>query len=194
MTLTQAPPSPDLVIWPRLVNLLTCLCDSLAERHLPEPCVCAVMPGLQVATEYCNPCRGNKCGMAWVRLESIFPSSVFPVQDVTANGLCQAMMAFNVELGVVRCVPAGDEHGNPPDPQLMQDIAQQQVEEAFAMRAAVKCCFTQDKTMFGSYTPVGPEGGCVGATWTIAVSPQASGGAGRTGRDGLMYVSADTGL
>jgi len=158
-------------VYPRLQELCTCLEASIATRGLPPTCECMVMPGVQVAIEQCNPCGSNKCGMAWVRLVQVFPSSVFPVQDVQTLG-CDLMLVFEAEVGVVRCAPSGDAQGNPPTKAEYEQAAWLQDQDMMAIRDAVKCCFLHDLTMLSTFTPYGPEGGCVGGSWSVFVGPQ----------------------
>jgi hypothetical protein len=169
-------PVADTRVWQRLSELRDCLSASIALHGGPEPCECAIIPGTHVATEYCGACSGDRCGMAWVRLNSVFPSTVFPTQDVSATG-CTPMLAFEVELGVVRCAPIGDDYGNPPKAEEWEAAAQLQVLDMMAMREAVECCFGAFETMLGAFTPIGPTGGCVGGSWAVAVAPGYYGGA-----------------
>lgn len=156
-------------IWPRLAKLAECLCSAISDRGLPEPCVCTVMPGLNVAFDYCTPCSADKCGMAWVRMGATYPSTVFPVPDTVPSG-CRTLLAFEAEMGVARCAPVGDDQGNPPHPQLMAETAELQVSDMMAMRAAAECCFGKEQFLLGQYAPFGPEGGCVGGVWPLAVA------------------------
>jgi hypothetical protein len=40
-----------------------------------------------------------------------------------------------------------------------------------SIQRAVRCCFSGNKVVFGTYQPLGPEGGCVGGLWQIALDP-----------------------
>jgi hypothetical protein len=162
--------SPDLTAWPKLIQLAECLCSQIATDGLPEPCECLVLPGAQVALDYCEPCRDDKCGMAWVRLTTMYPSANFPNLDETLRGSCRAPLAYGIELGVARCAPVGKDDGMPPDPADQQAAVRLQMSDALAMRKALSCCYGASGWMLGVYTPFGPEGGCVGGSWQASVS------------------------
>lgn len=161
---------PD--VWVKLTALSDCLASEITRWGLPVPCSCTVVPGAVVATDWCGGCEGGLCGMAWTRLETMYPSTVFPQQDTYAP--CTAPLAYTIELGIARCAPVGNEDGTPPSDTEWLDCAQVQMQDAQVMRAAVLCCFSADEVMFQGYTPFGPEGGCVGGTWSVAVSELAT--------------------
>jgi hypothetical protein len=155
-----------LTNWPRLLDLAGCLRDTIDQLGLPEPCFTAVLPGAEVAMDYCGPCGADddKCGMAWVRLVEAFPSLNFPNQD-TSLSACSAPLAYTVELGIARCIPVGDDAGNPPDWTELMAAAQLQVADGRAMRMSLACCYGQKGWVLGTYRSWGPQGGCVWGTW-----------------------------
>ncbi len=161
---------PTLLVWPRLTALRDCLCEAAN----PQLCQCTVLPGELVSIDYCTECSGGVCGQGWVRLESAFPSTVFPMQDTdaTLGRSCGKVLAITVELGMVRCAPVGDAQGNPPSTDQWEAASIQQMTDMAAMRTAIQCCFPHELTVLGAYTPVGPAGGCVGGHWSVAVSPE----------------------
>jgi hypothetical protein len=162
--------SQGQVLWDRLHTLLDCLETAIDGMGSPTPCMTAVFPGAQVAIDYCNPCGPDQCGMAWVRLASVFPSTVFPIQDATSTP-CPPPMAVTVDIGIARCAPVGDDDGNPPSTDEWEAASAVQIADMTAIQDAVLCCFTGKKVVFGAYQPLGPEGGCVGGVWTVAVDP-----------------------
>ena len=158
----------DTIVWSKLNELLDCVEGELTAAT----CISVVVPGAQVVVDYCNPCDGDRCGMAWVRLQSVFPSTSFPIQDASATS-CIPVMAYTVEIGVVRCCPVGDEEGNPPTKAEWEAATQQQLDDMTSIQRAVQCCFGNRKVVFGAYQPIGPEGGCVGGLWAVAADPLA---------------------
>lgn len=160
----------DPVIWPLLTELASCLCQQITDSGLPEPCFCAILPGAEVAFDYCEPCEGGACGQAWVRLDSLYPSAVFPAPDV--EGTCASLLAISVQVGIVRCAPVAGDDGGPPGLADQLDTAQLQVADALAIRRAVLCCglSLHREHALGPYQPVGPLGGCVGGAWTATFS------------------------
>ena len=112
--------------------------------------------------------------MGWVRLVSVFPYQVFPQPIVDEH--CINPLAMAVEVGALRCVPTPPD-GEPPSAQTMGEVALLQSADIFALYRAIQCC---DLTAAGAprgtgfaiqgYTPVGPQGGCVGGFWTSFIA------------------------
>jgi hypothetical protein len=85
-------------------------------------------------------------------------------------------MAFELEIGIVRCKPAGSASGvrGYVPPTLEQNVAALRLQTAdiAAMRRAVLCCFGQDDDtdyILGTYTPIAPEGDCLGGVFNVFV-------------------------
>ena len=150
-----------------LASLVECLCTQITDAGLPEPCFCGLVPGDAAVFDYAGDCD-DKCGMAWVRLVTTYPSVTVGVADTTP-GNCAAGLGFDVEIGIVRCLPVGDSEGEPPTPEQYLDAALTQYVEADIMRQAVLCCgFNSHDFIMGSYTPLGPDGGLVGGQWVMS--------------------------
>jgi len=165
-------PVADTVIWPVMVSLAECLCTQITSSGLPEPCFCGVLPGNDVAYDYCDGCEDGTCGQAWVRMAEAFPARVFPVPD-SDRGNCATALAVELVVGIVRCAPMPDEHGDPPTMEAQFDTAQLVVADMMAMRRAIMCCtqaYRGRDYLLGPYLPIGPEGGCVGGAWTVTFS------------------------
>jgi hypothetical protein len=167
--MTIAPPLPDhgLPITPpplvaNLMELAECVCEYLATEGGGPTCWCGLLPGASAAWEYCGECGGDTCGMGWVRVISGFPYEVFPIP--TIDDRCFRPLAWAVEVGSLRCIPQpGD--GSPPSPEVMAEAAVIQIVDSWAMYEAIKCCSRMGLGV-QSYTPQGPQGGCVGGYWT----------------------------
>jgi hypothetical protein len=159
----------DTVAWPVLVALADCLCAELVTAGLPTTCICTVMPGEGVATDYVTPTQG----MAWVRMASAFPSSVFPSQDQGAGG-CLMPLAIQLEVGVLYCAPVTEgRSNNPPGLSAMFDSTRLQMAAMAAMLRAIECCLGsagRKGVSLGAYTPAGPDGAVVGGTWQVTVA------------------------
>jgi hypothetical protein len=154
------------IIADRLQALATCLCAQIAADELPEPCFCGVLPGEAVAGDYAGNCQ-TKCGMAWVRLVNIYPAKAIGQPDITP-GNCGAGLGFEVEVGIVRCVPVGNAAGMPPTAAQMLAATELQIADSMAMFKALQCCAPDSRDMIvGSYEPTGPEGGLVGGTLLV---------------------------
>jgi hypothetical protein len=151
----------DTRFWPLLTDLASCLCAEIAASQLPEPCFCGILPGGIVALDYCEECDG-KCGMAWVRLTTITELRSEQVQD---SSKCTQPLRATVEVGIARCAPTGDESG-PPTMAEQLDTARLLLADQAAVLRAIRCCTGRMFTL-GTWTPMGPQGGCVGGAWTV---------------------------
>jgi hypothetical protein len=177
----STPLAPDAT-WALLERLRDCLCEQLSGGD-PNvdypPCRCSIVVG-EVAPDECC-CRALPggslcCGMAWVRCTGSYPSTVFPTPDGQAQHTIDSFAAI-LELGVLRCAPGPDDHGQPPTVDELEEVARQVHVDAKSMRMAVRCCFTANSrnVLLGAWQPVGPEGACVGGVLTITVRVSVSG-------------------
>lgn len=156
----------DVSIWPAIASLVGCLCTELARSNLPPVCICSPMPGETIATDYVS----EEAGMAWVRLESAWPSTSFPSPSGSAT--CAAPIAYGLEVGAAFCAPNPTSGGEPPDFSAQFEATRVQLAAMAAVRRAIICCFpvnTKD-VVLGLYIPMGPEGGVVGGSWSISVA------------------------
>lgn len=164
----------DTIIYPKMIELVACLCTEITASGLPEPCSCAPMIG-SLVLDYCGTCNDGTCGgQAWVRLVQAFPSIDFPGPSLELRN-CVSPLAFELEVGIVRCKPVGTSSGvrGYVPPTLEQNVAALRLQTAdiAAMRRAVLCCFGENDTdyILGTYTPVTPDGDCLGGAFTVYV-------------------------
>lgn len=152
----------DSSIMPGLLKLHECLCATLSARNLDPKCECALLHG--EGTQPALPKAGN--GYAWVGLNGVFPSKVFPTQEAGASS-CRAPLAATVTMGIIRCY-AIKTVGESVESMMM--YMDKQMADMAAMRYAIECC-AQDEELqvsLGAYTPIGPEGGIYGGTWSLS--------------------------
>jgi hypothetical protein len=159
----------DDQVFPRVAALATCLCEEITRSELPEPCRCDLVLGEEIPDDLCGDCSGTRCGTAWVRLVTVFPSSSLPDPDVSTKN-CVAPLAFEAELGIMRCSVVGDSRGNPPSVQQRVDEASLALADMQAMYRAIMCCYRPGEFVLGTYTAIGPAGGCVGGTWSVVAA------------------------
>lgn len=164
------PVREDTLIYPLLTKLTDCLCTELVASGLEAACQCSLVPGVGPSLDFCaEGCDGGCPGQAWVRLLRAFPSATFPAQDALAT--CFDLLAFEVEVGVARCLPLGDSRGNPPQTQELFNTARLQLADMAAMRRAILCCFTGTDIdhVLGNFEPTFGSGGCLLSTWSLVV-------------------------
>jgi hypothetical protein len=175
--LVESPPTIfyDNDVLPIMQEVLGCLCDALIYAPGGVPCACLLVPGANVAMDYCdctNPAYG--CGQAWVRLDQSFAganvyNSVYARKALQA-ARCVDVISHRLQIGVTRCTPGMDAQGEPPDQWDQLAAVEQQMGDFAAIRRALDCCFTLNKRrewLFERYTPVGPSGNCVGGFVTM---------------------------
>jgi hypothetical protein len=159
----------DERIWPIATQLASCLCRELADAGGPEPCFCGILPGDNVAFDYCSPCAGDRCGMAWVRLAGVVPMQNETFGFITPNRCAPVLMGV-FEVGVLRCAPTMLEDGSPPTMADQLDAATLQASDMAAACRAAACCFGNERAVtLGAWNPVGPDGGCLGGSWAVTI-------------------------
>lgn len=153
-----------------LVDLASCLCAEFTPTGGTEPdlCFCDVAPGQTFAHDYVWECD-DKCGAAWVRLANAYPAVGVGVPAENRIG-CGALLGFDIEIGVIRCLEQ-ESTGEAPPAETMSAAALTQVDDLIAMRRAVMCCdaLKDEDYSLNTYQPVGPQGMVVGGTWTLSV-------------------------
>ena len=153
----------DAVIFPALLKLKDCLCNELDQAGLSELCDCELLHGLGAFPD--QPAIGK--GIAWVGLNSIFPSKLFPSPDGDIEN-CTAPLAAAVSIGVIRCYKVR-ERGETLDE--MRGYLDMQMADMAAMRRAIVCCAKDEDiaVSLGTYTPLGPDGGSYGGVWNPTI-------------------------
>lgn len=155
----------------KVVAALTdCVCETLAVEGAGPTCWCGLFPGAEVSWDYCGECSGGTCGMAYVRLVSIYESQQFPQQDPLPSN-CGAPLVAELAIGALRCIPVAERDGSLPDEAALLEAGLATFADMAAIRTAVSCCDLGDREFaFGSYAPLGARGGCVGGEWTVWVT------------------------
>lgn len=156
-----------------LSEILALLTDDESYAPCALPCFCrvAVYPGLEVALDTCgdHDTRCNSCeGQLWGAIQT-----VTRIPEAGNTGQCIAYQ-WTAQVGAVRCAAMPDDENQPPSVDAVQADAAQQAADADGIFRGVLCCPSRSRTIrdagivFESWTPITPEGGCVGGYWTIA--------------------------
>lgn len=156
---------------PRLSKIIAaltdCLCETIAKDGGGAACWCGFYPGQTPSWDYCGECSSRKCGMAYVVLDSMYPSDSLPNPSLTPQH-CGSPLAVTFRVGVLRCVPQMEEDGSLPNEEELLEAGLAIVADAAAIWSVVSCCLDED-VFVGQYTSLGPEGGCAGGEWTVTV-------------------------
>lgn len=154
--------------FPALEALAACLCTELVAAGIPATCFCGIVPGDQAILDI-GSCDETGCGgSAWVRLVSVYPSLDMVTLDNI--GVCTTQLAFELEVGVVRCSQVMHEDGTAPTVEESFRDTQLQLADMAAMHRAIRCCFANNETYdhrVGVYSPMSTSGGVLGGTWQV---------------------------
>lgn len=164
----------DTILAPLMDDLRQCATEQLKTTQAGVAGVCAslLVPGTLAVADFCTCGKGRKgnCGMLWVRLVRLYPSTDrFPAQD-NGTGSCASVLAAVLEVGVYRCQPTSGPQGQPPTEADQTQAAIVQADDALAMHRALQCCESLQKlpNVLGAYDPR-DGGGCGGGAWTVTV-------------------------
>lgn len=163
---------PYNAIMARLEAVAACLCAAIEdpENGVPGVCYCGVVPGDQPPAVYSGDCE-DECGMAWVRLATVYPATGVGVTNLQPLR-CDPALGLDVEIGMLRCMSVGDERGNLPTAQEQHDAVALQMADMTVMLKALLCCdaIPSGDVIIGQYQPLGPQGGLVGGLFTASIS------------------------
>jgi hypothetical protein len=161
----------DNAIYDRLTALAACLCAQITDpiNGVPDVCFCGIVPGESVPADYAGNCN-KKCGMAWVRLTSIYPANIVGAA-IVEPGNCDYGIGMDVEMGILRCISVGSADGASPSPAELLAATQLQIADALVMQKALVCCdaIPPKDVILGVYQSIGPEGGLVGGSFPMSM-------------------------
>ena len=152
--------------------MLACLCTNLAESPGGPPCFCGLVPGQQVALDFCD-CSSSTtdCGMAWVRAGQRFPDHPVPEPADRADLLRGPDRCPGRDGRHPLCARAGRERNDHPGEEAQYEAVRVQMGDMAAMRRALDCCLALNRRdwVLGPYVAVGPSGGCAGGAFQVTV-------------------------
>lgn len=147
-----------------LLALSACLCE-----EFQDVCECGILPGSTAALDHCGSCAGEMCGQAWVLLEQVHSSEVFPQESEFSR--CGSPLVAVMRVGVARCAPVPDASGEPPDGSDLELSGLQGARDAMAAHRAVSCCLSDQDILYsvGPWVTGTPSGGCVDGSMRVMV-------------------------
>lgn len=176
---TPEPPDPDRFVSVLMNQLLACLCEQVALQENP-PLHCCFRVGTEIAHD-AGILQDLCCeGVAYVALGDTYPSSdSFPEADIVrqASAHCAPQTwAQQFKVGIIRCVPTGDEF-LPPSCTDWNAASRQNVIDAQTLRR-VACCmrdfvvnsagdFLGMSFVIERQSQGNPQGGCVERSMTL---------------------------
>lgn len=133
-------------------DLLTTSWDALDRK----PGRSIVQPGATVAWDDC--CDGQ----LWVRV-----ISATPVYQGNSN--CAVGMDVTYAVGIVRCVTALDDRGRAPKDTKVTKDGMRTIEDMCTLHTALDGLTLGHRMQIGTWTPLGPNGGCAGGEWAVNI-------------------------
>jgi hypothetical protein len=119
-----------------------------------------VQPG-NVAWDDC--CKGQLT----LTVEGLFPSSTFPLPDITSIACQAGLIGVSMKVLLLRCAPGPDGRGNPPTCEQLDAAARTNLEDMLAVWLGVSCCLADMQPevdgIMRAQTPLGPDGACMGS-------------------------------
>lgn len=167
----------DLVVWPILDEMLSCLESAFNDWDHPSPpaLICHRTGNGQSIPMIDPRTKLNECcqGLAWVRLTSNYPTAGDEAMTFSQRvSNCFDGEAVTVELGALRCWPHAGSYATCND---WAANAFNVAEDVAALRRAIKCCWTpahQDDNLAalrGQWRPAGISGQCVGGILPVTI-------------------------
>lgn len=142
-------------ITPVLEEVLGVVLAEFAECEAPKFCRVGLVGG-NAAWDDCCDC-GGKNGQLWVRLVDWQPDPDF---DQPSPFGCDQPSLLSVGVGVLRCIPTLDEHGNPPSALDEARAAGRLHSDSQIVYNAVMCNI--EERYWRGWQTLGYDGGCGG--------------------------------
>lgn len=177
-------------VYPTAEAILACVCTALDEARTQDPtlpgCPCRafVAPGQSAAWD-CGLDCGDSCeGQLTVNLWDLSESTQFPstggsrsASKLPANCAPAAYLVAEYRVTLLRCVPATQEDGSPPDIADMALAARITMADSVALYDALSCCLQGLMTdagrplkyQVGRVRTLAVEGGCTGVDASVTV-------------------------
>lgn len=176
------PTGPYATVDPVAVPLAGAVLEALLAAYddpqwgLESPCVAGLVSGSMLIADHCCAgvtAHGSDCeGQLTVRVAGVWPTEEFPAPRQTAMPVCGSSWAVELELAVLRCALTVDTDAQPPILPSMEEemlVAELALADMGLIRHVVSgyAMLHDQALVIGSYTPMGPQGGCVGGGVTV---------------------------
>jgi hypothetical protein len=166
---------PSDPVWAIAEELLSCLESTLADYNAPA-CRTFIAPGGPPPWDACCDC-GTGDGQAWVQIAQVSPTDNFPLAQTGAMRCPPSGQLVVVNVGVLRCAATVDDQGRPPSAARMTADAAKVQRDRAIVSEAIRCCYLADADpgtyVIGAWTPLGPQGGCVGGSTSLTLAASA---------------------
>ena len=144
-------------------TLLDCACVAL-EDDCPDAVYLTAGP-----PAWDNCCEGDTGGQLTAHLVETFPYQPWPTRVTPLDPCKGSEWAAVFTVALVKCHPAVDGNGVPPDPDVLDAAARDVNRWTALMRKALQCCPDFRVSVTGSQVQLAPNGGCVGIGFRVIV-------------------------
>lgn len=137
-----------------------CLCTFLESSLGGAVCRCTVYPSSIPTADICEQSADGH-GEAKISITNIFDSRrfPFPIQDAECR---DSFTVIEITQTVWRCAPMVGDDGELPLEEDVDLASAILLDDARAMRCAVKCCLDTNLVVVGSWSLSPASGGCIG--------------------------------
>ena len=142
--------------------------DAVYARLSNKPTRASLQPGSEVAWDDCD-CGGS----LWVQLTGYAPKTAANLSR-SAQPFCDVVgWQATLAVGRVQCVAVMTDSGKAPPAAQVSSDALKVVTDMREMLTAILCDVPElsgvKRVKLGSWSPLGPLGGCAGGQWTLTV-------------------------
>lgn len=159
-----------------LVSSLRDEVDAALTEYDAAVCRTFVAPGSTAVWDVCCECQPGVEGQAWVAVQQVVPARPFPTPE-GALRCAPEQYAAELAVGVLRCAATQDESGAPPSAATLTGEAAKISRDRTILHDVVLCRWAGELLPGGltirGWSPLGPQGGCVGGLLEITVAVDA---------------------
>lgn len=163
----------DPIASPLAGDLLAALMAGYDAAEILMPCAVGLISGGNLIADHCcasESADGEPCeGQLTVRITNVYPTRDFPQPFLGGFPTCGMGYAVEFEVAVLRCALVPDSQGVPPPMADELVVAERALGDAGLIRKVART-FARERDQavaIGQYTPMGPDGGCVGGAVQI---------------------------
>lgn len=159
-------PAEPVSLGTRVTELASSLLQQVHGGFSVKPKFAFLAPGTSAAWDDC--CAGR----LWVRVVGV-DADERPAGRTRAAAMCKVTeWRVRLEVAVIRCVATINDQGVPPSARQMGEDEAMLLRDMGEMQAALQDAeLPRDSWLtLGSWSPLGPDGGCAGGQWIVTVT------------------------
>lgn len=152
-----------------LREVLTCVCDSLADAGRPT-CACYATIGPPIIGTNCCECEAGVTGEATIHFEQMYDADPQTLQNTLRVHPCRnSVTVADATVIVTRCYPTLTEDGELPPPDEVDLAASTMHDDVCVIWKALTCCVTSPMLIRSVAVDSMPEAGCSAIAARVSV-------------------------